>query len=51
MKKKIKLEFFDRAGIKHSLTIEGDFTVDKVNRLLEYAEIVAGSSSHNHNSR
>jgi hypothetical protein len=24
--------------------IEGDFTVDKVNRLLEYAEIVAGSN-------
>jgi len=44
MKKKIKLEFFDRAGTKHSLAIEGDFTVDKVNRLLEYAEIVAGSN-------
>ena len=45
MKKKIKLEFFDRAGLKHSLTIEGDFTVDKVSRLLEYAEIVAGSNA------
>ena len=44
MKKKIKLEFFDRAGVKHTLAIEGDFSVDKVNRLLEYAEIVAGSS-------
>jgi hypothetical protein len=44
MKKKIKLEFFDRAGTKHSLAIEGDFTLDKVNRLLEYAEIVAGSN-------
>jgi hypothetical protein len=46
MKKRIKLEFFDRSGAKHSLAIEGDFTVDKVNRLLEYAEIVAGSSQH-----
>lgn len=44
MKKKIKLEFFDRAGTKHSLAIEGDFTLEKVNRLLEYAEIVAGSN-------
>jgi hypothetical protein len=44
MKKRIKLEFFDRSGAKHSLAIEGEFTVDKVNRLLEYAEIVAGSS-------
>ena len=45
MNKKIKLEFFDRAGVKHSLGIEGDFTVEKVNRLLEYAEIVSGSNS------
>ncbi len=44
MKKRIKLEFFDRSGIKHSLAIEGDFTIDKVSRLLEYAEIVAGSN-------
>lgn len=44
MKKRIKLEFFDRAGVKHSLSIEGDFTLEKVNRLLEYADIVAGSS-------
>jgi hypothetical protein len=46
MKKRIRLEFFDRSGVKHSLAIEGDFTVDKVNRLLEYAEIVAGSEQH-----
>ena len=42
MKKRIKLEFFDRAGVKHTVAIEGDVTSDKVNRLLEYAEIVAG---------
>jgi hypothetical protein len=46
MKKRIKLEFFDRSGVKHSLAIEGDFTLDKVTRLLEYAEIVAGSNDH-----
>jgi hypothetical protein len=44
MKKRIKLEFFDRGGVKHSVSIEGEFTADKVNRLLEYAEIVAGST-------
>ncbi len=43
MKKKIKLEFFDRSGIKHSIAIEGEVTPDKVNRLLEYAEIVGGA--------
>jgi hypothetical protein len=44
MKRKIKLEFFDKSGVKHSLAIEGEFTSEKVNRLLEYAEIVAGST-------
>jgi hypothetical protein len=44
MKKRIKLEFFDRTGVKHSIAIEGEVTADKVNHLLEYAEIVAGSS-------
>jgi hypothetical protein len=43
MKKRIKLEFFDRAGVKHTVAIEGDVTADKINRLMEYAEIVAGS--------
>ena len=42
MKKKIKLEFFDKSGAKHSLAIEGELTPEKVNRLLEYAELVAG---------
>jgi len=46
MKKRIKLEFFDRSGVKHSLAIEGDFSLEKVTRLLEYAEVVAGSSQH-----
>jgi hypothetical protein len=44
MKKRIKLEFFDRAGLKHTIAIEGDVTPEKVNNLLEYAEIVAGSN-------
>jgi hypothetical protein len=43
MRKKIKLEFFDRAGVKHTLSIEGDVSPEKVTRLLEYAEIVAGA--------
>ena len=42
LKKKIKLEFFDRGGVKHSIAIEGELTTDKVRRLIEYAEIVAG---------
>ncbi len=44
MKKRIKLEFFDRTGVKHSVAIEGEVTSENVNHLLEYAEIVAGSN-------
>ncbi len=46
MKKRIRLEFFDRSGVKHSVAIEGEVTADKVNHLLEYAEIVAGSNQN-----
>lgn len=42
MKKKIKLEFFDQMGVKHSIAIEGELTSEKIRRLIEYAEIVAG---------
>jgi hypothetical protein len=45
MKRRVRLEFYDRTGVKHTLAIEGEFTVETVRRLLEYAEIVAGSSS------
>jgi hypothetical protein len=44
MKRRIKLEFFDRQGMKHTIAIEGEVTAEKVNHLLEYAEIVAGSN-------
>jgi hypothetical protein len=45
MKKRIKLEFFDRTGVKHTIAVEGEVTADKINHLLEYAEIVAGGAS------
>jgi len=47
MKKRVKLEFFDRVGVKHTIALEGEVTVDKINHLLEYAEIVAGSGQKN----
>jgi len=47
MKKRVKLEFFDRVGVKHTIVLEGEVTVDKINHLLEYAEIVAGSGQKN----
>jgi hypothetical protein len=45
LKKKIRLEFYDRTGVKHSIAMEGELTPDKVRRLLEYAEIVSGHES------
>ncbi len=50
MKKRIKLEFFDRGGVKHSVAIEGEVTTEKVSHLLEYAEIMAGSGQRPPNS-
>lgn len=44
MRKRVKLEFFDRTGTKHTVAIEGEVTPQKVNQLLEYAEIMAGSN-------
>jgi len=44
LKKKVKLEFFDRVGTKHSISIEGEITVDKLRRLLEYAEIMTAAN-------
>jgi hypothetical protein len=48
MKQKIKLEFFDRTGTKHSIAIEGEFSIDKIRRLLDYAEIIAGADDISH---
>jgi hypothetical protein len=45
LKKKIRLEFYDRTGVRHSIAMEGELTGDKVRRLLEYAEIVSGHES------
>jgi len=45
LKKKIRLEFYDRTGMKHSIAIEGELTLEKVRRLLEYAEIASGHQS------
>ena len=42
LRKKIRLEFYDKTGVKHSVAMEGELTPDKVRRLLEYAEIVSG---------
>jgi len=44
MKKRIRLEFFDRSGMKHSISVEGDITVEKVRGLLQYVEIMASGT-------
>ncbi len=48
LRKRVKLEFFDRAGVKHTIAVEGEVTAEKINHLLEYAEIVAGSAQKPH---
>jgi hypothetical protein len=38
--RKIKVEFFDDAGTKHTITIEGNLTKEKINRVLDYVELM-----------
>ncbi len=44
MRKRIRLEFFDRSGMKHSISVEGDITVEKIRGLLQYVEIMAAGT-------
>lgn len=41
--RRFKLEFYDPDGVKHSLTVDGQVTREKVGKLLDLVEIIAGS--------
>ncbi len=38
--RKLKIEFFDDVGTKHTITIEGAITKEKITRLLDYVELM-----------
>src|SRR5713226_5158297 len=41
--RRFKLEFYDPDGVKHSLTVDGQVTREKVGKLLDLVEIIAGT--------
>ncbi|MGQ9544104.1 MAG: hypothetical protein ACUVTM_08560 [Candidatus Bathyarchaeia archaeon] len=40
--RRVKIEFFDKEGIKHTMTIEGHITREKVGKVLDYIELMGG---------
>ncbi len=41
--RRLKLEFYDNDGVKHSITIDGQVTREKVAKLLDLVEVMAGT--------
>jgi len=38
--RKVKVEFFDDVGTKHTITIDGAITKEKISRVLDYVELM-----------
>lgn len=43
--KRVRIEFYDDAGCRHAISLEGPLTRDKISRILDYAELMGGLSS------
>ncbi|HYY91401.1 MAG TPA: hypothetical protein VE955_05375 [Candidatus Dormibacteraeota bacterium] len=41
--RRFKLEFYDGEGVRHAITIDGQITREKVGRLLDLVEVMAGT--------
>jgi len=41
--RRFKLEFYDDQGVRHSITVDGQITREKVGKLLDLVEIMAGT--------
>ncbi len=39
---RVKIEFYDKEGIKHTMAIEGRVTREKVGKVLDYVELMGG---------
>ncbi len=40
--RRFKLEFYDRDGVKHTIAVDGQITREKVGKLLDLVEVMAG---------
>jgi len=43
--RRVKIEFFDQVGTKHTITIEGEVTKDKVTKILDYVELMGRAAA------
>lgn len=43
--KRIRIDFYDDSGCRHTISLQGPLSRDKVGRILDYAELMAGLSS------
>ncbi len=43
--KRIRIDFYDDSGCRHTISLQGPVTRDKVGRILDYAELMGGLSS------
>ena len=41
--RRFKLEFYDDEGVKHAITVDGQITREKVGKLLDLVEVMAGT--------
>ena len=41
--RRFKLEFYDDEGVRHAITIDGQITREKVGKLLDLVEVMAGT--------
>jgi len=46
----MKIEFLDESGIKHTISLEGDVSRDKMSQIIDYVELMGGAS-HNNSSK
>lgn len=44
--RRVKIDFYDDSGCRHSISLEGPLTRDKIARILDYAELMGGLPSH-----
>lgn len=46
---RFKVEFFDGSGVKHSISLNGDVSREKINQILDYVELMGGTKSTKNN--
>ena len=43
--KRVKVDFYDETGCRHTVSVEGPLTRDKIGKILDYAELMGGLQS------